>query len=279
MLYSLAERGLNMEKNIDNTATQDNKPAEEKIDVLIDVDHIDMEFILNKQKVDNLKEFVIRKIKGNIEVAKFKALDDITFQVRKGERLAIMGLNGAGKSTLLKAIVGVYKPTAGKVTKHGVMAPLIELGAGFDPEYTGKENIYLYGAILGYSREFLDTKIQDIIDFSELGDFINVPLKNYSSGMKSRLGFSIATAVEPDILILDEVLSVGDAKFRRKSLAKVQSMFDHGVTVLFVSHSIDQVLAICDRAILLQKGKIIAEGTAEEVAVVYEEKTGKGPKK
>ena len=282
MLYSLAERGLNMEKNIDNTATQDNKPAEEKIDdrpVLIDVDHIDMEFILNKQKVDNLKEFVIRKIKGNIEVAKFKALDDITFQVRKGERLAIMGLNGAGKSTLLKAIVGVYKPTTGKVTKHGVMAPLIELGAGFDPEYTGKENIYLYGAILGYSREFLDTKIQDIIDFSELGDFINVPLKNYSSGMKSRLGFSIATAVEPDILILDEVLSVGDAKFRRKSLAKVQSMFDHGVTVLFVSHSIDQVLAICDRAILLQKGKIIAEGTAEEVAVVYEEKTGKGPKK
>ena len=282
MLYSLAERGLNMEKNIDNTATQDNKPAEEKIDdrpVLIDVDHIDMEFILNKQKVDNLKEFVIRKIKGNIEVAKFKALDDITFQVRKGERLAIMGLNGAGKSTLLKAIVGVYKPTAGKVTKHGVMAPLIELGAGFDPEYTGKENIYLYGAILGYSREFLDTKIQDIIDFSELGDFINVPIKNYSSGMKSRLGFSIATAVEPDILILDEVLSVGDAKFRRKSLAKVQSMFDHGVTVLFVSHSIDQVLAICDRAILLQKGKIIAEGTAEEVAVVYEEKTGKGPKK
>ena len=282
MLYSLAERGLNMEKNIDNTAMQDNKPAEEKIDdrpVLIDVDHIDMEFILNKQKVDNLKEFVIRKIKGNIEVAKFKALDDITFQVRKGERLAIMGLNGAGKSTLLKAIVGVYKPTAGKVTKHGVMAPLIELGAGFDPEYTGKENIYLYGAILGYSREFLDTKIQDIIDFSELGDFINVPLKNYSSGMKSRLGFSIATAVEPDILILDEVLSVGDAKFRRKSLAKVQSMFDHGVTVLFVSHSIDQVLAICDRAILLQKGKIIAEGTAEEVAVVYEEKTGKGPKK
>ncbi|WP_448920142.1 ABC transporter ATP-binding protein [Eubacterium sp.] len=277
-----------MEKDIENVVFDETLPeqeeqklTEEELEerpVVIDVSHVDMEFILNKQKVDNLKEFVIRKIKGNIEVAKFKALDDITFQVRKGERLAIMGLNGAGKSTLLKAIVGVYKPTAGKVTKVGVMAPLIELGAGFDPEYTGKENIYLYGAILGYSREFLDTKIQDIIDFSELGDFINVPLKNYSSGMKSRLGFSIATAVEPDILILDEVLSVGDAKFRRKSLAKVQSMFDNGVTVLFVSHSIDQVLAICDRAILLQKGKIIAEGTAEEVAVVYEEKTGRGPK-
>lgn len=277
-----------MEKEIENVIfdetlpeQEEHKLTEEELEerpVVIDVSHVDMEFILNKQKVDNLKEFVIRKIKGNIEVAKFKALDDITFQVRKGERLAIMGLNGAGKSTLLKAIVGVYKPTAGKVTKVGVMAPLIELGAGFDPEYTGKENIYLYGAILGYSREFLDTKIQDIIDFSELGDFINVPLKNYSSGMKSRLGFSIATAVEPDILILDEVLSVGDARFRRKSLAKVQSMFDNGVTVLFVSHSIDQVLAICDRAILLQKGKIIAEGTAEEVAVVYEEKTGRGPK-
>lgn len=277
-----------MEKNIENVVFDETLPEKEekklteeeleKRPVVIDVSHVDMEFILNKQKVDNLKEFVIRKIKGNIEVAKFKALDDITFQVRKGERLAILGLNGAGKSTLLKAIVGVYKPTAGKVTKVGVMAPLIELGAGFDPEYTGKENIYLYGAILGYSREFLDTKIQDIIDFSELGDFINVPLKNYSSGMKSRLGFSIATAVEPDILILDEVLSVGDARFRRKSLAKVQSMFDNGVTVLFVSHSIDQVLAICDRAILLQKGKIIAEGTAEEVAVVYEEKTGRGPK-
>lgn len=277
-----------MGKNIENVIFDETLPEQEEHKlteeelkerpVVIDVSHVDMEFILNKQKVDNLKEFVIRKIKGNIEVAKFKALDDITFQVRKGERLAIMGLNGAGKSTLLKAIVGVYKPTAGKVTKVGVMAPLIELGAGFDPEYTGKENIYLYGAILGYSREFLDTKIQDIIDFSELGDFINVPLKNYSSGMKSRLGFSIATAVEPDILILDEVLSVGDAKFRRKSLAKVQSMFDNGVTVLFVSHSIDQVLAICDRAILLQKGKIIAEGTAEEVAVVYEEKTGRGPK-
>ncbi len=277
-----------MEKDIENVVFDETLPeqeekklTEEELDerpVVIDVSHVDMEFILNKQKVDNLKEFVIRKIKGNIEVAKFKALDDITFQVKKGERLAIMGLNGAGKSTLLKAIVGVYKPTSGSVTKVGVMAPLIELGAGFDPEYTGKENIYLYGAILGYSREFLDTKIQDIIDFSELGDFINVPLKNYSSGMKSRLGFSIATAVEPDILILDEVLSVGDAKFRRKSLAKVQSMFDNGVTVLFVSHSIDQVLAICDRAILLQKGKIIAEGTAEEVAVVYEEKTGRGPK-
>ena len=243
-------------------------------DVAIKVDDVTMSFILNKEKVDNIKEYAIKFITGKLEYNKFDALKNISFEVKKGEHLAIMGLNGAGKSTLLKTIVGVYKPTSGTITKHGVMAPLIELGAGFDPEYTGKENIYLYGAILGYSREFLDSKVQDIIDFSELGHFIDVPLKNYSSGMRARLGFSIATAVDPDILILDEVLSVGDAKFRAKSLAKVQSMFDSGVTVLFVSHNIDQVMAICDSAILLQKGKIIAQGSAEEVAAVYSEKIG-----
>ena len=261
------EENINIQngENLENTE-QANKTVEPFDDrpVLINVDHVNMEFVLSNEKVDNLKEFVIRKIKKNYKVNKFKALSDITFQVKQGQRLAIMGLNGAGKSTLLKTIVGVYKPTSGTITKHGVMAPLIELGAGFDPEYTGKENIYLYGAILGYSREFLDSKVQDIIDFSELGHFIDVPLKNYSSGMRARLGFSIATAVDPDILILDEVLSVGDAKFRAKS----------GVTVLFVSHNIDQVMAICDSAILLQKGKIIAQGPADEVAAVYSEKIG-----
>lgn len=256
----------------------ENKELESVQDeIVIDVDHITMEFALNSEKVDNLKEFVIRKLKRNIEVKKFRALDDVNFQVKKGQRMAILGLNGAGKSTLLKTIVGVYKPTKGKVTKQGVMAPLIELGAGFDPEYTGKENIYLYGAILGYSRDFLDTKVDEIIEFSELGHFINVPLKNYSSGMRARLGFSIATAVNPDILILDEVLSVGDAKFRRKSQAKIKSMFDQGVTVLFVSHNLPQVLDICDSAILLQKGKIIASGDVKEVAAIYEEKTAKKP--
>lgn len=248
-------------------------------DVAISVQNVTMSFNLNKEKVDNLKEYVIKFLKGKLEYKKFDALKDINFEVKKGEHLAILGFNGAGKSTLLKTIVGVYKPTTGKVEKQGVIAPLLELGAGFDPNYSGKENIFLYGAILGYSREYIQSKYDEIVEFSELGHFIDVPLKNYSSGMKSRLGFSIATAVEPDILVLDEVLSVGDAKFRRKSLAKVKSMFDKGVTVLFVSHSIDQVLAICDRAILLQKGKIIAQGTAQEVAKVYEEKTGKAPKK
>ncbi len=242
-------------------------------DVAISVQNVSMSFNLNKEKVDNLKEYVIKMITRKLEYKKFYALKNISFEVKKGEHLAILGFNGAGKSTLLKTIVGVYKPSEGKVEKQGVIAPLLELGAGFDPNYTGKENIFLYGAILGYSREYLQTKYDEIVEFSELGNFINVPLKNYSSGMKARLGFSIATAVDPDVLILDEVLSVGDAKFRTKSLKKVQSMFERGVTVLFVSHSIDQVKAICDKAILLNKGEIIAKGDAEEVSAIYEEMT------
>ncbi len=248
-------------------------------DIVIKVEHVNMEFMLEKEKVDNLKEYFIRLVKrGKLEYRKFVALDDISFELKKGDRLAILGLNGAGKSTLLKTIVGVYKPTSGVITKTGVIAPLLELGAGFDQNYSGRENIYLYGAILGYSRSYIDERIDDIIKFSELGHFIEVPVKNYSSGMRARLGFSIATAVDPDILILDEVLSVGDAKFRKKSLAKVQSMFDQGVTVLFVSHNIDQVKEICNKAILLEHGKVIARGDVEDVARVYEEKTTK-PKK
>lgn len=242
-------------------------------DVAISVQNVTMSFSLNKEKVDNLKEYVIKLITKKLEYKKFHALQNVSFDVKKGEHLAILGFNGAGKSTLLKTIVGVYKPTSGKIEKCGVIAPLLELGAGFDPNYSGKENIFLYGAILGYSREYIQSKYDEIVEFSELGHFINVPLKNYSSGMKARLGFSIATAVEPDVLILDEVLSVGDAKFRTKSLKKVQSMFQKGVTVLFVSHSIDQVKAICDKAILLDHGKIIAQGDVEEVSDIYDEMT------
>ncbi len=242
-------------------------------DVAISVQNVTMSFNLNKEKVDNLKEYVIKLITKKLEYKKFHALQNVSFDVKKGEHLAILGFNGAGKSTLLKTIVGVYKPTSGKIEKCGVIAPLLELGAGFDPNYSGKENIFLYGAILGYSREYIQSKYNEIVEFSELGHFINVPLKNYSSGMKARLGFSIATAVEPDVLILDEVLSVGDAKFRTKSLKKVQSMFQKGVTVLFVSHSIDQVKAICDKAILLDHGRIIAQGDVEEVSDIYDEIT------
>ena len=244
-------------------------------DVAISVNNVTMTFNLNKEKVDNLKEYVIKLITRKLEYKKFYALKDINFQIKKGEHLAIMGLNGAGKSTLLKTIVGVYKPVSGSVEKCGVIAPLLELGAGFEPNYTGEENIYLYGSILGYDRSYIQQKFDEIVEFSELGNFIKVPIKNYSSGMKARLGFSIATAVEPDILILDEVLSVGDAGFRKKSLAKVQSLFDKGVTVLFVSHSIEQVRAICDKAILLEHGEIIAQGDLDEVIPVYEQKTQK----
>ena len=242
-------------------------------DVAISVQNVTMSFNLNKEKVDNLKEYVIKLITKKLEYKKFHAHQNVSFDVKKGEHLAILGFNGAGKSTLLKTIVGVYKPTSGKIEKCGVIAPLLELGAGFDPNYSGKENIFLYGAILGYSREYIQSKYNEIVEFSELGHFINVPLKNYSSGMKARLVFSIATAVEPDVLILDEVLSVGDAKFRTKSLKKVQSMFQKGVTVLFVSHSIDQVKAICDKAILLDHGRIIAQGDVEEVSDIYDEMT------
>ena len=201
------------------------------------VDNVSMKFNLSKEKVDSLKDYIIKSIKKEIKYNEFWALQNVSFTVEKGDRVGILGLNGAGKSTLLKVIAGVFKPTEGTVTKHGKMVPLLELGAGFDPQYTGKENIYLYGAMLGYTKEFIDEKYDEIVKFSELKDFIDVPIKNYSSGMKSRLGFSIATVVSPKILILDEVLSVGDAKFRKKSEKKVLSMFDSGVTVLFVSHS------------------------------------------
>lgn len=239
---------------------------------VLKLDNVGMQFNLSSEKVDSLKEYFIKFLKKDIHFDEFWALKDISFEVQKGDRLGILGLNGAGKSTLLKVIAGVYNPTEGNVYRKGVIAPLIELGAGFDPQYTGSENIYLYGSVLGFSKKYIDEKYDEIVEFSGLEKFMNVPLKNYSSGMRSRLGFAIATAVEPDILILDEVLSVGDAKFRKKSENKVRSMFDKGITVLFVSHSIDQVLNICNKAILLEHGKIIASGSAKDVCKVYEEK-------
>ena len=218
------------------------------------VDNVSMKFNLSKEKVDSLKDYIIKSLKKEIQYNEFWALQNVCFTVEKGDRVGILGLNGAGKSTLLKVIAGVFKPTEGTVTKYGKMVPLLELGAGFDPQYTGRENIYLYGAMLGYTKAFIDEKYDEIVKFSELKEFIDVPIKNYSSGMKSRLGFSIATVVSPKILILDEVLSVGDAKFRKKSEKKVLSMFDSGVTVLFVSHSLAQVQRICNKAMILEKG-------------------------
>ncbi len=233
------------------------------------VENMSMMFNLNKEKVDNLKEYFIKLVTRKLHFTEFWALNDISFTVEKGDRVGVLGFNGAGKSTLLKVIAGVLKPTKGSVKVNGVIAPMLELGAGFDMNYSGKENIFLYGATMGYSRKFIEEKYNEIVEFSELGDFINVPVKNYSSGMRARLGFAIATAVEPEILILDEVLSVGDAKFRQKSEAKIRSMFDKGITVLFVSHSTQQVLNICNKAIILEKGKLIAQGDAKEICEKY----------
>ena len=240
----------------------------------IEVDNVSMKFNLSREKVDSLKDYIFKTIKREIQYNEFWALKNVSFSVEKGDRVGILGLNGAGKSPLLKVISGVFKPTEGHVDKHGKMVPLLELGAGFDPQYTGKENIYLYGAMLGYTKKFIDSKYDEIVEFSELQKFMDVPVKNYSSGMKSRLGFSIATVVEPKILILDEVLSVGDAKFRKKSEKKIMSMFDSGVTVLFVSHSLEQVQRLCNKAMILEKGKLIAYGDIVPISEQYSKMIG-----
>ena len=242
-------------------------------DIAVKVDDVSIKFNLSREKVDTLKEYVIKFLTSEIQYDEFWALQHISFELKKGERLGILGLNGAGKSTLLKIIAGVYKPTEGTVEKHGKLAPMLELGAGFDPQYTGRENVFLYGSVLGLPREFLEEKYEEIVEFSELKRFMDVPLKNYSSGMKTRLGFAIATMVQPKILILDEVLSVGDAKFRKKSEQRVMDMFDQGVTVLFVSHTLEQVKRLCDKAMILEHGRLIAFGDTDKVARIYEDKT------
>ncbi|MBQ3497698.1 MAG: ABC transporter ATP-binding protein [Clostridia bacterium] len=238
----------------------------------VKVENVSILFNLSKEKVDNIKEYFIKLVTRKLHYNEFWALTDVSFEIEEGERLGILGFNGAGKSTMLKVIAGVLKPTKGSVKVNGVIAPLLELGAGFDLNYTGAENIYLYGATMGYSRKYIEERYDEIVEFSELGEFIDVPVKNYSSGMRARLGFAIATAVEPEVLILDEVLSVGDAKFRIKSENKIKSMFDKGVTVLFVSHNTAQVRRLCTKAILLDHGKIIANGEVNEVCDLYDQK-------
>lgn len=240
------------------------------MDEIIKLEHVGMRFNLSKEKVDSVKEYFIKLVKKELKFNEFWALKDVSFTVEKGDRVGILGLNGAGKSTLMKVIAGVFNPTEGQIYKKGVLAPMIELGAGFDKQYTGAENIYLYGAVLGHSRKFMQEKFDEIVQFSELEKFIDVPLKNYSSGMKARLGFSIATVVKPDILILDEVLSVGDAKFRKKSEQKLVDMMDEGVTVLFVSHNMSQVKRICNKALILDHGRVVNFGPIEEIAPIYE---------
>ncbi len=240
-------------------------------DYAIEVNHVSMLFRLNRERVDNAKEYFIRLLTRKLHYTEFWALKDVSFKVEKGDRVGVMGFNGAGKSTLLKTIAGVLKPTMGNVKVAGTIAPMLELGAGFDPNYSGAENIYLYGATMGFSRKFIDEKYNEIVEFSELKDFINAPLKSYSSGMKSRLGFAIATAVKPDVLILDEVLSVGDAAFKEKSEQRILDMMEDGVTVLYVSHSTDRIRKLCNKAIILTKGQVVASGEVNEICDMYTE--------
>ena len=236
---------------------------------IIEVEHLSMHFNLMEEKVDSIKEYIVRLIKGNLLYNEFIAIDDISFSVQRNELLGIVGLNGAGKSTLLKILSGVFTPTSGSVKVKGTVAPLIEVGAGFDPELTAKENIFLNGLILGYSRKFIQDHFDEIVDFAELKDFINVPVKNFSSGMYARLGFAIATVVKPDILIVDEVLAVGDFQFYQKCERRISDMIKDGVTIILVSHDINMVERMCTKVLWLEHGHIKAYGDKDKICEQY----------
>lgn len=237
---------------------------------VITVDNVVMNFRKNREKVDSLKEYVLKFILRKLSYETFSALKDVSFSVEKGEVLGIVGLNGSGKSTLLKIISGILQPTEGKVTIKGSISPLIELGAGFDLDLTAEENVFLNGSVLGYSNKEMSEKLPEIIEFSELADFMNVPLKNFSSGMIARLGFAIATITRPEILIVDEILAVGDFQFQKKCEERINDMMKGGTTVIIVSHFIDQIKRLCDRVIWLEHGRIRMEGSCAEVCEAYE---------
>lgn len=236
----------------------------------VEVNNVSVKFNLATEKIESLKEYFIHFASGKKrKMDEFYALKNVSFRIEKGDSYAILGSNGSGKSTMLKVISGIYRPTAGSVTVRGSIAPMIELGAGFDMDLTARENIYLNGAVLGYSRAFMDANFADIINFAELWDFVDVPVKNFSSGMQARLGFAIATLVKPDILIVDEILSVGDAHFKEKCEHKMDELKCGGTTLILVSHSIDQILSICRHAVWIHKGVCMLEGTAEDVCREY----------
>ena len=235
----------------------------------IKVKDVSMMFNLSSEKVDSIKEYVVQLMRHQLYYKEFWALRNISFELEKGDSLGILGLNGSGKSTLLKISAGVLKPTKGSVEAYGSIAPLIELGAGFDANLSARENIYLNGAILGYDRAYMKRRFDEIIDFAELNDFVDSAVKNFSSGMVARLGFAIATMNVPDILIIDEILAVGDYKFQQKSFQRMQDMMNSGATVVFVSHSIEQVKQICKKAMLLDHGQMIEFGRAEDVCMLY----------
>lgn len=236
---------------------------------IIKVSGVTMNFNMPKEKVDSVKEYFVRKIKRQLNFDKFTALDNVSIDIQKGEVLGIIGLNGSGKSTLLKVISGILKPSEGEVVTKGTISPLIELGAGFDPDLTTKENIFLNGSVLGFERSFIREKYDEILDFAELRDFENVAIKNFSSGMIARLGFSIATLVKPDILIVDEILAVGDFLFQQKCEKRIADMMSGGTTVLIVSHSIEQIERLCSRILWLDHGKTKMIGDTQTVCGLY----------
>lgn len=237
--------------------------------VIIDVDHVTIRFNLASEKIDNLKEYFIKLVTRKLMFQEFLAVKDVSFQVRQGEAWGLIGTNGSGKSTLLKAISGILKPYKGSITVDGFIAPLIELGAGFDQEMTARENIFLNGCVLGHTEQFMKEHFDEIVDFAELHDFLDSPLKNFSSGMRARLGFSIATMVKPQILIVDEILSVGDYKFRQKCAKRMEEMLSGGTTLLYVSHNISEVRRLCDHALWIDKGVQRMQGDVTTVCDAY----------
>ena len=236
---------------------------------MIKAENISIRYLMTYDRVKSIKEYLVQMLKHQIRYEEFWALRNVSFEVKKGEVLGIIGHNGAGKSTLLKVISGILKPTEGSVQVHGTVVPMLELGSGFDYDLTGRENIFLNGAILGYSEEFLKEKYDEIVEFSELGQFIHTPLRNYSSGMVMRLAFSIATVVNPDILIVDEILAVGDAEFQAKSKKRMLELMGGGTTVLFVSHSLEQIREMCDHVIWLEHGTVQMYGETQAVCDAY----------
>ena len=235
----------------------------------VEVRDVEMHFNMSKEKLESLKEYFLKLVRRQLMFEDFTALDKISFDIKKGDVFGILGLNGSGKSTTLKIISGILQPTKGTVETAGVIAPLIELGAGFDMELTARENIYLNGSVLGFSKKFMDEKFNDIVEFSEMQDFLDVPMKNYSSGMVARIGFAIATVTTPDILIVDEILAVGDFLFQQKCEERINAMMRDDTTVIIVSHSIEQIERLCKHCMWLEKGKIKMIGDAAEVCAAY----------
>ena len=267
----MEEKNLEIKEQVEEIKAVEAENAEAPDDegYIVELDNVGMEFFLPAQKIDSFKEFIIRLFKGKAEKQKHTVLENISFAIKRGESIGLIGHNGAGKSTLLKILTGIMRPTSGTVEVHGSVAPLLNLGAGFDYEATAKENVYLNAAILGYSKKEIESKYKEIVEWAELTEYMDVPLKNFSSGMVARLGFAIAMDVNPDILLVDEVLSVGDENFRKKCAEKIDELRAKGVTFVIVSHNMAQIKKLCQKAVWIEESKMQAFGDVNEVCDMY----------